>query len=187
MSRIDELIKEYCPYGVEYKELVEVCKFEYGKGNNIPKNGGDHPVYGCNGIVSFTDKYNNENSAIIGHIGSAGVVNWGKGKHFVTYNGTMCNPKTKDIDSKYIYYTLLTLKLDKRTKGSQTFLSYGDIEKIKVAIPPIQVQEEIVKILDNITNLTAELEAELESRKKQYEYYRNKLLDFSETRNTLGG
>lgn len=77
MSKIEDLIKQHCPNGVEYKELGEVCKFHYGKGNNIPSELGEYPVYGCNGIVGYTNIYNSEDAPIIGHIGSAGVVNWG--------------------------------------------------------------------------------------------------------------
>ena len=52
------------------------------------------------------------------------------------------------------------------------------IKAIRVPLPPIEVQREIVRILDNFTELTAELTAELSARKKQYEYYRDKLLTF---------
>jgi type I restriction enzyme S subunit len=54
------------------------------------------------------------------------------------------------------------------------------MEKIKIPIPPLAIQQEIVKILDNFTELKAELEAELEARKKQYEYYRTELLTFAD-------
>ena len=171
-NKIEKLIIELCPNGVEFKELGEVCEFKYGKGNTIPKVGGEYPVYGCNGIVGNHHEFNNEDSPIIGHIGTAGIVVWGKGKHFVTYNGTICKPKDKTLFSKYVYYNLLILNLSNLTQGSQPFLSYGTIKAIKIPIPPLSIQKEIVKILDNFT----ELEAELEARKKQYEYYRDKLL-----------
>jgi type I restriction enzyme S subunit len=54
----------------------------------------------------------------------------------------------------------------------------GRIKKLSIPIPPLPIQEEIVKILDNFTTLTAELQAELQARKTQYEYYRNALLDY---------
>lgn len=68
--------------------IGDIYDFQYGTGNTIPKSGGQYPVYGSNGIVGSHDKYNSEDSPVIGHIGAyAGIVNWGQGKHFVTYNG----------------------------------------------------------------------------------------------------
>lgn len=73
---------------MEWKPLGKVYKFQYGKGNTIPTTGGKYPVYGSNGIVGTHSEFNSEDSPVIGHIGAyAGIVNWGKGKHFVTYNG----------------------------------------------------------------------------------------------------
>ncbi|EHS6981781.1 restriction endonuclease subunit S, partial [Escherichia coli] len=67
--------------------IGDIYDFQYGTGNTIPKSGGQYPVYGSNGIVGSHDKYNSEDSPVIGHIGAyAGIVNWGQGKHFVTYN-----------------------------------------------------------------------------------------------------
>lgn len=64
-------------------------------------------------------------------------------------------------------------------KGLTRFgLSKYDFAKIEIPLPPIEVQEEILRILDNFTKCTAELQAELQAREEQYEYYRNKLLSF---------
>ena len=63
-------------------------------------------------------------------------------------------------------------------RGSIPAINKSDVEKIQIPIPPLPIQQEIVRILDNFTKLEAELEAELEARKKQYDYYRNKLLAF---------
>ena len=176
-SILDKLLKGQ---SFEWKTLGEVSEFKYGKGNTIPTNGGKYPVYGCNGIVGTHDQFNNENSPIIGHIGTAGIVVWGEGKHFVTYNGTICNPKKDILLSKYVYHYLLTLRLTELTKGSQPFLSYDTLKKICIPIPPLEIQAKIVKILDAFTALTAELTAELTMREKQYHYYRDNLLTFSD-------
>lgn len=176
MSKIDNLIKEMCPNGVKYKSIKEVCRLHYGKGNTIPKDGVDYDVYGCNGIVGTTNKYNNEDAPIVGHIGSAGVVTWGKGKNFVTYNGTICTPNLKVINSRYLYHNLINLHLEKYVKGNQPFLSSSDFENIKIPVFPIKVQEEIVRILDKFSELEEELEEELEIREKQYKFFQKKLL-----------
>ena len=173
MSRINDLIKELCPNGMNFKSIDSVADLYYGKGNNIPKDGGDYPVYGCYGIVSSTSTFNNEDTPIVGHIGSAGKVSWGDGKHYVTYNGTICKPKNKnELNSRYLYHVLLDLHLENYVKGSQPFLSSSDFGPIKIAIPPLEIQEEIVKILDKFGELETELETELEARKSQYEFWR---------------
>lgn len=165
-------------------QLGLVCDFKYGKGNNIPNETGEYPVYGCNGIVSTTNTFNSEDAPIIGHIGSAGVVNWGKGKHFVTYNGTICRVKADKIRSRYAYYVLNSLHLERFVKGSQPFLSYGDFSKGLIPLPPIERQDEIVRILDQFdyfcNDLTSGIPAEISARQKQYEYYRNQLLTFKQ-------
>ena len=139
-------------------------------------------MYGCNGIVSSTNEYNSEDAPIIGHIGSAGIVNWGKGKHFVTYNGTICLAKPELLMSKYAYYLLQTLNLPQYVKGSQPFLSYGDFSKILVDLPDLNIQRKIVGVLDEFDSLCSDLSyglpAEINARQKQYEYYRDKLLSF---------
>ena len=61
------------------------------------------------------------------------------------------------------------------------------MSKIKIPVPPLEVQDEIVRILDSFTKLEAELEAELEARRKQYEYYRDSLLSFENLNNRVGG
>ena len=177
MSKLDELIQELCPDGVEYHEFKDknLFKFYYGKGNKIPEDiGGKYDVYGANGVVSHIDEYNCEDVSIIGHIGAVGMVNRCKGKCFVTYNGTIAEVVDKSkLDSQYLYYLLTTLNLSSYKKGSQPFLSVSDFQKIKVPIPPLEVQCEIVRILDKFTLLTAELTA----RRKQYEYYKNTLYE----------
>src|SRR5690554_8043412 len=102
MSKLDELLQGV---DVEWKRLDTIYKFQYGKGNTIPKKGGLYPVYGSNGIVGTHSEYNSEDSPVIGHIGAyAGIVNWGIGKHFVTYNGIICKLIDEKINPKFAYY-----------------------------------------------------------------------------------
>ncbi|MGR7951881.1 restriction endonuclease subunit S [Finegoldia magna] len=189
MSRLEELIQELCPNGVEYKPLSDktLFAFRYGKGNKIPEDtGGQYDVYGANGIVSHIDEYNCEDVTIIGHIGAVGLINRVKGKCFVTYNGTIATVVDKEkVDSQYLYYVLTTLDLPSRKKGSQPFLSVSDFDKIAIPVPPLEVQREIVRILDSFTLLTAELTAELTARKKQYEYYTDELLKVDDSIKTV--
>lgn len=68
--------------------------------------------------------------------------------------------------------------MKKAVSATVTSIRKPMIEKFEIPLPPIEVQTEIVRILDKFTSLEAELEAELDCRKQQYEYYRDKLLSF---------
>ncbi|TNR63002.1 restriction endonuclease subunit S [Escherichia coli] len=164
--------------------IGDIYDFQYGTGNTIPKSGGQYPVYGSNGIVGSHDKYNSEDSPVIGHIGAyAGIVNWGQGKHFVTYNGVICRHKSKEVLQKYAYYLLLLQDLgSKSNSASQPFVSYNILNAPIVLVPPLQEQARIVEILDKFDTLTNSitegLPREIELRQKQYEYYRDLLFSF---------
>ncbi|HAW9503993.1 TPA: restriction endonuclease subunit S [Escherichia coli] len=164
--------------------IGDIYDFQYGTGNTIPKSGGQYPVYGSNGIVGSHDKYNSEDSPVIGHIGAyAGIVNWGQGKHFVTYNGVICRHKSKEVLQKYAYYLLLLQDFgSKSNSASQPFVSYNILNAPIVLVPPLQEQACIVEILDKFDTLTNSitegLPREIELRQKQYEYYRDLLFSF---------
>lgn len=169
---------------VEWKSLGEVYKFQYGKGNTIPTNGGEYPVYGSNGIVGTHTDYNSEDAPVIGHIGAyAGIVNWASGKHFVTYNGVICKLITGDVIPRYGYYQLLKQDFNSLSKNSsQPFVSYKELNSVIIPIPTVEIQQEIVRVLDSLTEeinqLTKALQKEISLRNKLYEFYRDRLLSF---------
>lgn len=170
--------------GVELT-IGEIYDFKYGTGNTIPSEGGKYPVYGSNGKVGYCKEYNSEDAPVIGHIGAyAGIVNWAEGKHFVTYNGVICKYKNKMVNKRYAYYLLLTQDFIGEQKGAQPFVSYDALRKPVVRIPNIEIQKSIVEKLDKLDKLCNDisecLPAEIETRQKQYEYYRDKLLTFKE-------
>ena len=84
--------------------------------------------------------------------------------------------------SKYLFRSyFMRAAISKTASGVTRFnISKERLKKLPIPLPPLSVQQEIVRILDKFTQLEAELEAELDCRKRQYEYYRNKLLTFSE-------
>lgn len=174
--------------GQEVKQisLGEIYDFQYGTGNTIPQTGGEYPVYGSNGVVGTHHEYNSEDSPVIGHIGAyAGIVNWGKGKHFVTYNGVICRIKSKEVIPQYAYYLLLLQDFrSKANSGSQPFVSYHILNAPIVPVPSIEEQKRIVAILDKfdalVNDISSGLPAEINARRQQYEHYRNKLLTFQE-------
>ena len=189
MSRLDELIQKLCPNGVEYKTIGTICetlkKATLKKGEL--KSEGYPVINSGRTLYGYYDKYNNEGPAFT-------VAARGEYAAFVNYfdkrfwAGGLCYPyKSKDeskISTKFIYYSLKNIQQRIRdgivAEGSIPALNKSDFENIKLPIPPLDIQREIVRILDNFTELTAELTAEITARKKQYEYYRDTLLTFDD-------
>ncbi len=183
MSRLDELIKELCPDGVEHHKLNDVC--DINKGVQLNKadmaDEGTYPV--INGGVNpsgFIEQYNQEaNTITISQGGaSAGYVNWldtpfwaGAHCYVVTPNETVLNRylfhfiKSKESELQECQYGAGIPALNKKT-----------VAILSIPVPPIEIQEEIVKTLDKFTNYVTELTAELTARRTQFEYYRNKLV-----------
>ncbi|MDO7253862.1 restriction endonuclease subunit S [Helicobacter sp. faydin-H75] len=173
--------------GVEYKSLREVCKTlpkgtlkkdEVNQTSQYPVINGGCELYG------FYDKYNNEaNAFTFSARGSAGFVSYFNTRFWA---GGLCYPYTSKNENilitKFIYYYLKSQEQNIMdtlvARGSIPALNKSDIDNLKIPIPPLPIQEEIVKILDTFTELEGELEAELKLRQKQYKYYLNKLLSF---------
>lgn len=79
---------------------------------------------------------------------------------------------------RFLYFVLSVKDISKLVRGVPPKLNQVNLRNIEIPIPPLPVQQEIVRILDTFTELTANLQTELEARRKQYEYYRDKLLTF---------
>ena len=186
MNKIEQLLQQYCPDGVEYLKLSQVIKLEKGKQLNkeLLTDFGDYPAY--NGGLSysgFTDKFNyEENKIIISQGGaSAGFVNYVTTKFYANAHCYVVLPNVEIVLNRYVFHFL---KLNQENLTSKQHgagipaLKTSEILQIPIPIPPLPIQEEIVNILDKFTALEAELEAELEARSRQYEYYRNQLLAF---------
>ncbi|MFZ1514403.1 MAG: restriction endonuclease subunit S [Saprospiraceae bacterium] len=186
MNKIDELIQQLCPDGVRFKELGKVIKLQKGKQLNkeLLNEFGKYPAY--NGGITysgFTDTYNQEENTIIISQGgvSAGFVNFVTTKFYANAHCYVVLPDIKVVLNRYVYH-YLKLNQEKLTEKQYgagiPALRTSEILKIDIPVPPLKVQEEIVKTLDLFTELEAELEAELEVRKTQYTYYRDALLRF---------
>ena len=116
--------------------LENLYKFQYGLGNTNPDNDGQYPIYGAGGVIGGYDKFNSEDAPVIGHMGAyCGSVVFAFGKHFVTYNGVICN--VKDFKTKWFsYVTLLMKDLMSQTRGSsQPFVSYDMLYEVESLIP----------------------------------------------------
>lgn len=183
MNKIDKMLEGV---DVEWKKLGEFCKVLRGKRltkKELVENG-KYPVF-HGGLIplGLYDKYNRKaNQTMVINTGSIGEVVWSS-INFWSSDGTFVIETNEEIEDKFLYYYLKTqesfLKNQKREGGVPT-IDRAVVENLKIPIPPLEVQQEIVSILDKFIELTAELTAELEARKKQYEYYREKLLSFND-------
>lgn len=185
MSKIEELIKKLCPNGVEYKNIQELCKISRGKVMSkdfIKSNAGEYPVYSSqtenNGELGKISTYDFDGEYLTWTTdgANAGSVFYRKGKFSVTNVCGLLEIKNKVMIPKFLYY-VLSIEAPKYVNagmGNPKLMS-NVMAKIRVAVPPLEVQCEIVHILDDFTLLSAELLAELKARRKQYEYYKDKL------------
>ena len=183
---MQELIKELCPDGVEFRKLGEVCEIKRGVRvvKNDLINDGKYPVFQNSLIpLGYYDKNNYPaNITFVISAGAAGEIGYTEEPIWAADDWlTIISPN--NIINKFIYYCLIANKLffvSKVRRASVPRLSRTVVDNFEIPIPPLEIQSEIVRILDTFTAHTAELQAELQARKEQYEYYRNKLLTFDE-------
>lgn len=183
MSRLNELVKELCPNGVEYKKLGDVCTVATGEQLNksLLTDNGEYPVYnGGMAPSGYWNDYNAESDTIIISQGgaSAGYVNFVATNFWAGAHCYIVKPSSL-IENKYLYYLLKNMQAviqGSKIGAGIPGLNRQEILKLEVPLPPLKIQQEIVKILDKFTQMQAELQAELNLRLKQYEYYRDKLL-----------
>ena len=121
---------------------------------------------------------------MIGTIGECAFVE--KDIDFYGQNMFLVRLDELKINKKYFYYYFIMSKdklISKKNTSSQGYLKSGNIESLKIPVPPLEVQEEIVNILDKfeeyINSIESGLRGEIEARHQQYEYYRDKLLTFN--------
>ena len=184
MSKINDLIKELCPNGVKYKAISSFSKVLRGKRLTIKKLNfeANYPVYhGGLNPLGYYNKYNRfSDTVMIINVGaSAGVVGYSK-NNFWSSDGCYCLEHNDLFINRFLYHYLKNNEkyfIGRVRKAGIPTLDRRVIEKLKVPVPPLEVQEEIVRILDKFGELEAEIEAEIETRKSQYEFWRVILLD----------
>ena len=188
MSKIYDLMQKLCPDGVEYRKVGDVANISRGKVMSkdfLKENEGQYPVYssqtendGRLGSIT-TYMFDGEYLTWTTDGANAGSVFYRKGKFSVTNVCGLLEIKNKVMIPKFLYY-VLSIEAPKYVNagmGNPKLMS-NVMAKIRVAVPPLEVQCEIVHILDDFTLLSAELSAELKDREIQYEHYKNQLLDF---------
>lgn len=179
MSKLEELIQQYCPDGVEYKTLGEATIMKRGtsatKGimqeGDIPViSGGRQPAFYCN-----VSNRTGEVITVAGSGAGAGYVQYWNEPIFVCDAFSIQGNET--LKTKYVYYILTNIQekiYSTKKGGGVPHVHISSIDKFEIPVPPLPVQEEIVRILDAFT----ELQAELQKRLQQYNYYRDNLLSF---------
>jgi len=216
MSKLEQLIKDLCPNGVESKTLGELGEFYGGLTGKTKEDFKDGNAY----FVTYKNIYSNpalsidiEDKVKINANEKQNTVQYGD----VLFTGSSETPEECGMSSvltartdkklylnsfcfgfrfkqlnlfnpdfcKHLFRSYsLRQQLQKTADGVTRFnVSKKKMAKVTIPVPPLAVQNEIVRILDAFTELTAELTA----RKQQYEYYRNSLLNFSNTDEKSGG
>lgn len=213
MNYIEKMLQDYCPNGVEWKELGEVCNVvtdftaagsfasnaknvKYLKEPNFAqlirttdlksKFQGNKFIYVDEHAFNYLHRVNlNEDSLILPNVGNCGEIYYLQPSDLPSDNNVL-GPnalliRSNMADNRYLYHLFLDSKfqsdLEKITsKTGQTKFNKTNLKKILIPIPPLEIQEEIVKILDKFT----EYVTELTDRQKQYSFYRDKLLSFED-------
>ncbi len=169
---------------VEWKKLGEVAKI--CRGVRVVKkeltDDGKYAVYqnSLKPLGYYGEANVNGGTAFVIGAGAAGEVGYSE-QDFWAADDCYYIDGGERLIGRYVYYCLTSRQdwlLGKVRKASIPRLSRDFIAALEIPLPPLPVQREIVQILDNFANLTAELTAELAKRKKQYEHYRDMLLNF---------
>jgi type I restriction enzyme S subunit len=164
---------------VEFWCLKDVARIRNGKDyKNFGQ--GDVPVYGTSGVMTKIDTAAYEKpSVLIPRKGSLNKLYYVDEPFWTVDTIFYTEINEALIEPKFFYYFLMTQRLEELNQaGGVPSLTQSVLNELKIPVPPLEVQREIVKVLDTFTKLEAELEAELEARSRQYAYYRDALLAF---------
>ena len=215
MNKVEKLIAELCPNGMEFRYLGEVGTYTRGisykktdelsdrsshdsikvlRSNNITLINNTLNFDGVKSIQNTVrirpDQWLKNNDIIISaasgsqaHVGKVAYVrqhntdySFGAFMAVIRTDNTLLNPR-------FLFHLLTSRSFEKYLQSALQFTTIKNLnarimKAFRIPVPPLEVQREIVNILDTFSELQAELEAELEARRKQYEYYRDRLLDF---------
>ena len=194
MSKVFDLINELCPYGVEFMELGSVLDYTQPTNFIVDDTRYDDKV----GIPvltagkSFILGYTNEAFGIYKASEVPAMIfdDFTTAFQWVDFDfkvkssaiKILSNKDNEATDFKFIYYAMRCIKFEPTNHERHWISKYS---KFNIPVPPLEVQREIVRILDSFTLLTAELTAELTARKKQYEFYRDHLLNFDKAQEKI--
>lgn len=190
---LHSLISRYCPNGVEYKKIGDICNISVG--GDVPKNSMSKqktekysvPIIsngiGENALYGYTDVPKVKEPGVT--VAARGTIGYAEYRDYPFYPIIrLLTAVPKDataVNTKYLYYCLQGKQYSSPTGGIPQ-LTAPELGKVSIPVPPLEVQRQIVQILDRFdalcNDLTQGLPAEIEARRKQYEYYRDQFLTF---------
>mgnify|MGYP000849451147 CR=1 FL=1 len=189
MSKLKKLIDKHCSNGVEYRKLSELLDYEQPTRYIVKSTEYDNsyvtPVLtaGQTFILGYT---NEEDGIYIADKNNPTIIfdDFTTSFHWVDFNFKVKSSAMKMLrpndtfegSFRYVYYAMKCILFEATDHTRHWISKYSQFE---IPFPPLEVQEEIVKILDRFAEYAAELQAELQARQEQYEHYRNKLLIFN--------
>ena len=168
---------------VEWKKLGDLCNITTGKLNaNQKDENGIYPFFTCDAIPYKINKYAFDTEAILlsGNGSQVGHLNYYKGK-FNAYQRTYVLDDFKGIQLFYLFHylksTIRPYIMKSAKKGAVPYITLPMLTEFQIPIPSKSEQERIVSILDTFTSSIANLKEQIKERRKQYEHYRDQLLD----------
>ena len=182
-TKVEQLIQQYCPDGVEYKRLGDVLGVNRGRRLTKMQLSDDGQYYVYHGskdtpLGKYSQFNVKGNTTIVVNTGGIGGVKFCD-DDFWCSDGSFWIGHSDLFNDKFVFYYLSPLEpyfaSQKRVGGVPT-IDRSVVENVEIPVPPLPVQEEIVRILDTLT----ELQAELQARQQQYEHYKSMLFSFDE-------
>ena len=197
MSHLSYLEKLLDGVDVEWTTLGNEYAVEIANSGRKPvkatlRVAGQTPYYGANNIQDYVEGYTHDGEfVLIAEDGSASLENYSiqyaRGRFWANNHVHVVRGK-EGLNTRFLYHYLHIVNfIPFLSGGGRAKLTKGKLVDIPLPIPcpdnpekSLAIQAEIVRILDAFTAMTAELTAELNMRKKQYNYYRDQLLSFEE-------
>lgn len=183
MSKLEKLIQQYCPDGVEWIKIKDIAQVGTGSSNgNEADEDGKYPFFVRSQIVKSKNDFEYDEEAIIipGEGGIGDIFHYINGKYALHQRVYRIHFTTQQINVKFAFYYMKSafkrFIMTKAVSATVTSIRKPMIEDFEIPVPPLPVQEEIVRVLDTFT----ELQAELQKRKQQYNFYRDNLLNFKD-------
>ncbi len=184
-NHIEQLIHDLCPSGVPYKMLGEVCAILDSMRKPVSKelrSKGKYPYYGANGILDYVNDYIFDGTyLLVGEDGSvikkdkSPVLQWATGKFWVNNHAHVLVEIKREAKLRYLYYILSTADVSGIVRGTPPKINQQNLKQIQIPLPPLPIQEEIVRILDTFTELITNIDTEIQKQQCELDLCRKQI------------